>query len=100
MEPSYSEWKPVIDANNHYITGYCPYCGDDSARMMKRYYTNRDGESEAQFRVECPVCKNHGKTYLHESIAQISWDGQEHDPNREKPFAKKRLFGHLIRYNE
>lgn len=89
MEPAYSEWKPVINALGHYENRHCAYCDRGSARMMKRFYTNRDGETEAQFRVECPFCKVHGKTYMHESIAGISWDGMEHDPKYEDPTIKK-----------
>ncbi len=88
-EPTYTEWKPVVDAHNHYETAYCPYCDNYIARMMKRFYTNRDGESEAQFRVECPLCKTHGKTYMHESVAKISWDGREHDGQEPDPYLRK-----------
>lgn len=79
-EPSYSDWIPVVDANNRRHLRYCPYCERRVALMLGRYYTNRDGEKERQFRVECPVCGNTGKVYLHESIAEMSWEAREHDP--------------------
>ena len=47
---------------------------------MMRYVTNRDGETEKQYRVECPVCDHKGKTYLHESVAIKSWEVRENDP--------------------
>ena len=77
MEPVYSEWKPVIDAHNRQKRIYCRYCSKDFAKLMKRYHTNRDGERETQYRVECPMCKSEGKVFLHESIAELSWDAGE-----------------------
>ncbi len=84
MEPVYSDWKRDMKAGNKYELQYCPYCDNRRAFLMKRFVTNRDGETEVQFRVECPVCKRTGKTYLHESIAIMSWEGKEHD--RRNPF--------------
>ena len=78
MEPSYTEWKPYLNASKQERMLYCPNCERNVAKLMKRFYTNRDGETEAQFRVECPICKECGKTYLHESVARLSWAGNEH----------------------
>ena len=79
MEPSYTEWKPFVNAQNEFVTVYCPYCQDHRAKMMSRYVTNRDGETERQYRVTCPVCERSGKTYLHENIARRSWETCEQD---------------------
>ena len=65
MEPVYSEWKRVVNANREHELYYCPYCENSRAFLMNRYITNRDGETERQFRVECPVCEHKGKTYMH-----------------------------------
>jgi len=93
MEPVYSEWRPVIDGHNRRQMIYCPYCERGSATMMKRYMTNRDGETEQQFRVECPVCNNTGKVYLHMSVAELSWGSRENDPPKEDylPHRKRRM---------
>ena len=77
QQPVYSEWKET-----HEIY-YCPYCERNTANMMARFVTNRDGEKERQFRVECPVCDHAGKTYLHKSIAAQSWEVRENDPPKE-----------------
>lgn len=89
MEPTYTEWKPDVTAKNEFLTRYCQHCCEDSAKVMKRFYTNRDGETEAQYRVECELCKRTGKTYLHESVATISWNGLEHDPKADIYVPKK-----------
>ena len=83
MEPGYSDWKVSVNAHNQKETVYCPYCGEFSAQMMIRYYTNNDLETERQYRVHCPVCNNIGKTYLHKSVAEKSWEVRENDPPKE-----------------
>lgn len=98
MEPTYTEWKEAVDAHNHFLTRYCPHCGEHNAKVMKRFYTNRDGESEPQYRVECPICKKKGKTYSHESVASMSWSGMEHDPNSGIRPPKKMKY--YIRYQD
>lgn len=90
MEPSYTEWKPDLNASKQEKYIYCPDCERHVAKLMKRFYTNRDGESEAQYRVECPICKAHGKTYMHESVAKLSWSGNEHKPKTAEPYFKRR----------
>ena len=85
MEPSYSEWKEVVNAYNHKRLLYCPYCDSHSAFLMSRYVTNRDGETERQYRVYCPLCRHNGKTYMHESIAEKSWEVRENDPPPKPP---------------
>lgn len=87
MEPTYSEWKKVTNSSNKYELQYCPYCENRRAFLMSRFVTNRDGETEKQFRVECPVCNRSGKTYLHESVAILSWEGKE--KVRRNPFLEK-----------
>ncbi len=84
MEPKDTEWKALVNAYNQREIKYCPYCERSTAVMNIRYHTNRDGETERQYRVECPVCKHTGKTYLHESVAAMSWEVRENDP--EPPF--------------
>ena len=77
-EPSVTEWKSLKNANKQIVTCKCPYCMKDyNAKMMVRYRTDRNGETEKQYRVECPICKHVGKTYLHESVALLSWNAQE-----------------------
>ena len=90
MEPVYSEWKFVVDADNRRKVHKCPYCDDFYAYLMMRYVTDREGETEKQFRVECPICKHAGKTYLHESIAIRSWEVRENDPIPLPPKKKRR----------
>ena len=89
MEPTYSDWKHLVNANKQYVTEYCPYCGRATAYMMIRYHTNRDGETERQYRVECPICENHGKTYIHQSVAEMSWQSKEGDPDRDEEVYKR-----------
>ena len=96
MEPSYSEWKPVVDAEYRYKTYSCGDCDCELAQLMKRFYTNRDGESEAEFQVQCPICGAKGKVYHRESTAVMSWNGREHDPNRKDPFEPKKKRRHQI----
>jgi len=77
-EPSYSDWKPVKNADRQIETHKCEFCfKKDAAKMMTRYYTDRNGEKEQQYRVECPLCKTIGKTFLHKSVALLSWKAQE-----------------------
>lgn len=83
MEPGYSEWKQIVNAHNEKETVYCPYCGDYTAQVMLRYYTNKDLETEPQYRVHCPVCNKTGKTYLHKNIAEKSWEIRENDPPKD-----------------
>ena len=90
MEPKYTEWKPLVDGHNRRHIQYCPYCEDSFAIMMIRYCTDREGEVEKQFRVECPVCHHTGKTYLHESVAEQSWKTRENDPPPEKVYRRGR----------
>ena len=92
-EPVYSEWKPLEKAGRRRDLQYCPYCERPVAFMMMRYYTGRDGDIQKQYRIECPVCQNHGKTYMHESVALMSWSSREHDrPKEEEPPKKRRRF--------
>lgn len=88
MEPKATEWKPLLNAYKHKELRYCPYCKTHTAVMNVRYYTNRDEETERQYRVECPICKHAGKVYLHESVAALSWEGRENDP--EPPIFPRR----------
>lgn len=83
MEPSCTEWKPALTPDRKPIAERCPYCSRPVAKMMKRYITNRDGETEAQYRVECPMCGHRGNTYFHESVARISWENRENDPEED-----------------
>lgn len=94
MEPVYSEWKTLIDAYNQRRMIYCPYCERPTAHMMQRYVTNRDGETERQYRVECPVCNSVGKVYMHTSIAELSWNAREQDkpPEPEQPKRKRTYY--------
>lgn len=95
MEPSYTEWTYVLTDRKYRIYKHCPYCDKNCAYTMMRYYTNRDGETERQYRVECPICKHKGKTYLHQNIAEQSWEVRENDPETISPWPgnkRKRLF--------
>lgn len=89
MEPTYSEWKNYIQSGNQSELLYCPYCDNSHAVMRVRYHTNRDGETEKQFRVECPICNHAGKVYLHESIAKMSWGVRENDPPKNPPIRRR-----------
>lgn len=91
MEPGYSEWKDVINAQNEREEVYCPYCEKYTGRVKIRYYTNKDMETERQYRVHCPVCNNIGKTYLHKSVAVKSWEARENDPPQE-PKPRRRSY--------
>lgn len=92
MEPVYSEWKIYVNAHNQRELQHCPYCEQPVAYLMTRYVTNRDGETERQFRVHCPVCNHTGKTYLHESIAIKSWEVRENDPLPLPPKKRRRWY--------
>lgn len=92
MEPVYSAWKPLFDAYNRKKLQRCPFCEENTAVMMTRYTTNRDGETEKQYRVECPVCKKTGKTYLHESVAYQSWVARENHPKPKPVYRKGRWY--------
>ena len=89
MEPTYSDWKKLVNAHKQYVTEYCPYCEQRTAYMMLRYHTNRDGETERQYRIECPICQRNGKTYIHQSVAEMSWQSREGDPNRDEVTDKR-----------
>ena len=89
-EPVYSEWRPLEKPGRRRELQYCPYCERPVALVLFRYYTDRNGETERQYRVECPICSNHGKTYLHENIAIMSWLSREHDRPKEEDVPKKR----------
>lgn len=90
MEPSYSEWKPLMTTQMHYVVEHCPYCEKTTAKMMCRFVTDREGQTERQYRVECPICQHHGNTYFHESTARLSWHGRENDPPEDYIQAMKR----------
>lgn len=90
MEPSYSEWKPVINAGNIMHMYSCNVCDCNRVLLMKRFYTDRNGESEAEFQVRCPICGTVGKVYHRENTAVMSWNGREHNPTRPNPFEEKR----------
>ena len=83
----YSDWKYVIDGHNRKFLYYCPSCERNTAALMKRYVTDRNDERSEQFRVQCQVCEETGKTYQNKFVAVQSWSGQEHRP---KPPAPKR----------
>lgn len=96
MEPKYSEWKALIDAYNRKKMIYCPYCDKPNAYMMQRYVTNRDGETERQYRVECPVCNSVGKVYMHTSTAELSWNAREQDKPLD-PEPQKKMTYHFVK---
>ena len=92
MEPIYSPWKESLNAYKQMEMVRCPYCEKWTGRMMIRYVTNRDGETEKQYRVECPICQHAGKVYLHKSVAEKSWEVRENDPIPEPLPPRRRKY--------
>lgn len=93
MDLTYTEWKPMVDAHNRKHTIYCPNCSMHSAVMMTRFMTGREGDTERQYRVECAACKKTGKTYLHESVAEMSWEARENDPPPKPVYKRGKWIG-------
>lgn len=97
METTYSEWKFVIRPDGLKEVHFCPVCQRSVASMMHRYGTDGNGERFEQFRVECQICDQKGKVYRNKRVALLSWDGQEHNPQKPvtaPPVQRRR------RYNE